>query len=671
MAQEPIPWLNNYTSDITMGSNTCSYTFKTIDGNACKLSIEEKKTDKKGAATTMTYQFYLSDLNTSAMNFKTSGSVAVVNLAIKQSQKFIKVFKNGELQGYDSDIAINMSEIDKARSFIDAMKANVDKCQSSQRTWSSRNDALKWMAENIGKSEASGTIYNQTFTPGEKSYMVALATAITDPKGVKQDIAYEFNLNDINSAKINMAVSGKVFMIELPVRENNNFIRLKKGTGEISFIKEVALYTDDMEQARNLLNGLVYLVNETPAPERKKWSSYSSALGFVNENVGDIKAGTVTTGQSFTSASSPSGMVTFTTKKTDSKNVTTQTDQSFYLNDLQPTVTVEATTKGISVNLVTKDKLKYIKESSPNGILPYSSSVEIAETDLDKARELANALQYAIEKSEKGVIEFSSLDKSIDWITANVGEVKVDAEKIVQTVTVNKDNENKIEFNCATTGSSGTAINERFEIYPEEIKLESTKIKISGKKLTVILSTGKQKYVKYYKDNVLQPFIADTEVAFDDVVKARNFIAAITLLRDKSQVADRSFKNKSTALDYISEHVKKIEVAGVTVDQKIEQRDNNDCKAKFTRIETNSKGVSVENIYEFTLSDIDPAGSTIVASSKNLTINLVAKNKEKLIKPYKNGEAGNFIANIEIDVEDVMVAKRLHAAFASLVGFCK
>jgi hypothetical protein len=60
-----------------------------------------------------------------------------------------------------------------------------------------------------------------------------------------------------------------------------------------------------------------------------------------------------------------------------------------------------------------------------------------------------------------------------------------------------------------------------------------------------------------------------------------------------------------------------------------------------------------------------------VASSKNLTINLAAKNKEKLIKPYKNGEAGNFIANIEIDVEDVMVAKKLHAAFASLVGFCK
>jgi hypothetical protein len=147
-AQNNIPWLDNYTSEITVGSSTCSYSFKTIDNNQCKLSIEEKKTDKKGVSTTMTYQFYLSDLNSSALKFKTSGSAAIVTLEIKQSQKFIRVFKNGELQGYDNNVEINMSEIEKARSFIDAMKSNVENCKSTERKWSSCDETLKWMVQN-------------------------------------------------------------------------------------------------------------------------------------------------------------------------------------------------------------------------------------------------------------------------------------------------------------------------------------------------------------------------------------------------------------------------------------------------------------------------------------------------------------------------------------------
>lgn len=670
-AQENIPWLNDFTTEITLSSYSLNYSFKSVDNNPCKISIEEKKTDKKGSVASMAYQFYLSDLNTSGMNFKTSGAVVVVKLTIKQSQKFIRVFKNGDFQGYDSELEISLSEVEKARSFIDLMKKNIDNCKSIDHTWTSREEALDWMSQNIGKSESSGIVYNQYFKPGEKSHLAVLETNYTDSKGNGQKFHYDFSLNDINAAKINMTISGKTFKIELPVHENNYYIRLKKGTDEIGFTKELEIFSDDLEQARNILNGLVYLVNETRAPAAKTFTDYYTTLEFVKDNLANTNDGNSSISQSFSFDATPSGVVTLTTQKTDSKKQVTQTDQIFYLIDLQPKVSIEASAKAITLNLNTKDKLKYVRESLSNTVLSYSSSIEIAVTDLDKARELAQAFEFAIGKSEKGSLEFGNVDKTIDWLTANVTEVKSDDETIEQTFVVNKSNENKIEFNCSTKESNENALNKSYEFYPEDLKIENCKIKVSGKKLMVVLSTGKSRYIKYTRENIMQNYDSDIEVAFNDVLKAKNFIEAITLLRNKSQIADRSFGSKNEALTYITANIKKIGNSIEAVDQKMEQRDNDPCKMNFICLVPGSKGASIENIYEFNLADLDPMNSDIEVSSKNIAINLVTKKKEKIIKSYKNGEPGNFIANIELQVDDVLTAKKILAAFNTLVSFCK
>jgi hypothetical protein len=670
-AQDNISWLDNYTSDITVGTNTFGYTFKTIDNNPCKISVEEKKTDKKGVTVTMTYQFYLSNLNLSTLNFKTSGSVALVNLSIKQNQKFIKIIKNGEMQGYDSDFTITISEIEKARSFIDLIKSNAEKCKSIELSWTSRDETMEWLSQNISKSSASGTIYDQSFKQGEKSYLINFESGTTNSKGVVQNLSYNFNLNDINPSKISMEISGKIFKIVLPVLDNNYYIRMKKGSDEFSFVKEMEIFSDDLEQARNILNAMIFLVNNTPAPKYNSPTDYFSAMNFIKVNITNFKNGSSTLEQSFTSDDSPSGISKISMKKNDSKKQGIQTDESFYLIDLQPTVTIEASAKGITLNLNAKDKLKYIRESIGNTILSFSSSVEIAQIDLDKARELKQAIEFAIGKSEKGIIEFGKIDQTTEWLLSNVNEVKYDGETVSQTFSINSSNENEIELKCTAAGNNGKSVTWKYLIYPEDLKIDNCQIKFNGKRLFVALSTGKSKYIKCLKENVLQNFDSDIDVAFNDVLKAKNFIGAITLLKNKSQVSDRSFESKNSAFSYISDHVKKNESSGSALDQRMEQRENDPCKGKFTTNETNSKGASTENSFEFTLSDIDPAASSVNVSSKNLTVNLVTKKKEKLIKPFKNGVAGNFVSDIDIQVDDVLTAKKMIAAFSSLINFCR
>jgi len=54
-----------------------------------------------------------------------------------------------------------------------------------------------------------------------------------------------------------------------------------------------------------------------------------------------------------------------------------------------------------------------------------------------------------------------------------------------------------------------------------------------------------------------------------------------------------------------------------------------------------------------------------------IQINLVTVENEKLIKPYKNGEPGDFVNDFIIYADDVLLAKKLLAAFAVLAKECE
>ena len=91
----------------------------------------------------------------------------------------------------------------------------------------------------------------------------------------------------------------------------------------------------------------------------------------------------------------------------------------------------------------------------------------------------------------------------------------------------------------------------------------------------------------------------------------------------------------------------------------------------FTRVETNSKGSSDEYSYEFNVSDIHPGNSKFSVKGKIISINLVTAGNEKLVKPYKNGEAGDFVDDFVIYADDVLLAKSTLAAFEAVSEMCK
>lgn len=669
LAQEKISWLSDYTSETDAGSYICVYDYTAVDNNECKIRIEESKTDKKGKTSSEAYIFYLSDINPSSLNFKASGKVIKVSMETNLSQKFITVFEENEFEGYTDEITIQMSEVDKARSFIETLKSHIGTCKTTDMSWTSHEEALAWLSENIGESVSSGTTYKQAFSKGEKYYLVQLETESLDSKGNRQKETRIFNMSDIDPAGVSLNVSGKELIVELKALDNKYYIKLKEDNGEFSFNREVEIHTDNIEIARNIVNAVVFLASGI-RPERKEWKNYIHALTFVKDNLKEVPVGSATYSQSLGFGELPSDIVSFTSVKTDSKGASSEETSSFYLNNLSPSVGLNVSSGSAYLDLEVENKDKYIKQSSEGKIKTYSSSLKIYVDDIEAARDLINGLEYAIKKSDSGIKEFVSADKAMEWLSQGPGEVTIDEKSIKQSLRISPAIENKLELRVVTTDEGNPPIDEIFEIYPEDLSPEDLIIKVSGKKLYVPLSTGKLKYIKAYKENELQNFTSGTDVLFEDVQKANNFIAAITAIHENSKVKDRLMADKSAAWEYFNKYLKKLEITGVEYDQRIEKIDGDDCKLKFTRVETDSKG-STEYVFEFMASDIDPALSGITVYAQKIYISPTIKDKQKLVKTYKNGEAGNFIYDFDLYVDDVLVAKKMLGAISTLSNTCK
>ena len=67
-----------------------------------------------------------------------------------------------------------------------------------------------------------------------------------------------------------------------------------------------------------------------------------------------------------------------------------------YLNDIQTPVSLNVSSRGAYLQIDTKNKNKYIKQTTDNNIEPWASSLKLYVDDIDLARNLEGALEFAI-----------------------------------------------------------------------------------------------------------------------------------------------------------------------------------------------------------------------------------------------------------------------------------
>ncbi len=669
-AQNEISWLKDFTADMPVGSDTYRYNFNTVDGNDCKLKIEEQVTDKKGSTDSRYWVFYLSDLDPATIKFNTKGKSIVISMETRLSQRFISYYEEGEFEKYTDEIKLVMNEVDRTRSLIEVLKENVGSCKESQAEWSDREDAFNWLTENIGKAQDDAVLWEQSFSKGEKKYLAELNAKSTDNKGVQKNFEYVFDLNDINPLALNLKVSGKSLSIEVPTREGEKYIEVNSPEKGVEYTDEILIYADDIEIARQIVNALSYLVSSTN-PERPEWGEYTGALEFVKANLGQVKINEDTYHNSIEYEASPSGLVDLTVSETDSDGETEKVIYSFYLTDMNEELSLNVSKNAISIQLQTKDKKKFIRTSAGEGVNAFDSEFDFHAPDIDLARDIINALEQAIRYSEENMEVFTTVNSVNLWLAENFASFSSKDETYEQKLEVFEENENQLVFEMKLTDDEGELTETKYIIYPEDIRLEEMEIKASGGKLFVALESDKGKFIKNFKNGGIQNFTDDAAVYFFDPLTAKNFMAAIHFLKESSGLENRFEMSKEEAISFLTDKIPNIELSDAKYKQTLKILDEGTCKLSFTRIETDDDGESDEYVYEFTASDLHRDNSNLEVKGELIMINLGTRQGDELIKPYENGEVEDFEDEFSIYADDVVLAKKILAAFVALSETCK
>ena len=668
-AQDKLPWLDDYTGEMLLGSDTCQYGFTNVEGNDCKIKIEEQVTDKKGAIETRSWIFYLSDMDPSKLSFKAKGKSLVISMETNQSQKFITYFEEGDIDGYTQEIKISMNEVDMARSFIEILQQRIENCENTQTMWENRDQAFTWLVNNIGKASDEEVQWDQKFQQGSRNYLVDFEANSVNGKGEQELSKYLFDLTDIDPVKMNLRISGKSLMLEIPVTDGKRFIRVET-PARTAFTDEMLIHADNIELARQIFNALKYVLTSTTA-ERPQWDSYSASLGFVKDHLGEVRISKDLFSNSLNFDNSPSGLVDLMITTSESDGTSERTNYAFYLADMIGNLKFEVSKSSITLKMETKNKRAFIREMKDGKVTAYSSALGFHIADIDTARDIINALEHAIRNSQEKIQEFNNIGEVGSWFSEHVGTIEIDGNAYQQKLSIDQENENQLIIEKKLVESDGTGTETKFILYPEDISLDKLDIKVSGKKLLVPLVTGTNKYIKNFEDEQLQDFTSSVEILFSDPLLAKNCMAAIRFLKENTVAEERTAMSKEEVKAFLLGNIQTIKLPTEQYEQMLETSDEENCKMSFTRLELNEKSPSIEYLYEFFASDIHPGNSRIVVKGEAISINLVTNGNEKLIKPYKNGEPGDFVDDFIIYADDVLVAKKTLAAFAALSEGCK
>jgi len=138
------------------------------------------------------------------------------------------------------------------------------------------------------------------------------------------------------------------------------------------------------------------------------------------------------------------------------------------------------------------------------------------------------------------------------------------------------------------------------------------------------------------KNKDQETFINDFEIFAADVDQARNIIAAFTTAIEKSKPAVADFVSLQKSLDFIMSNTADITLEKKTLTQKINFASGNGTKTIFTYNEPDSKGKSIEQRYEFYLSDLDPNSVSFKVNKEKIAIVSSTRSKTKFIKYFKD-----------------------------------
>ena len=659
--------------DVQIDKTTYKQSLDVLDESKGKLSFVSVFVDEKGKTSKESFEFYISDIDKNTIIRKTSGKKLFISLSINNSQKFIKHLKEDKLDSYTNNIEILLSGADAAQELENLFKTAIPLVNSSAKGWNTSRDALTWLKNNISKVSSVPVSLEQSFSfEDPKEYLASFTVKKTDQKNVSTEEKYELNILDINNKNLTVKISGAQLSVSVETKGNDHYIKYTKNNEQQSYTNAFEIVAEDIDQARDIIAALSTAIEKSKSlmPD---FSNLQNSLDFNTKNITDLSFEKKTLNQKINFATGNGTKSIFTYAEPDSKGKPVEERYEFYLSDIDAnSLNFKVSGKKITLILLSKNKTKFIKYYKDNLQQDFQNEVDILATDVETSREMVEAFKAAIKGSGVQPPAWKSVGDAITFLTGAVNGETIGTDIYKLNFSAISTEPLNVKYIQDKTDAKGVKAEQSIEFYPYMLDPATVKIGSSGKYLKIEASVNSKKsFIKVFKEGKQQSFDDGIEFMAFDARKAQDIAEAIKYLAGNSKPKDKVWADKQSISKFITENIGDMKNEGKDIKQKIEFTDNDPCKISLKVSSTDDKGKTTDEIFEFALADMNKLIVDFKVSGKNVEVTLSCKNKEKLVKVYKNGAQQAWGTDVEIGVSDVEIARNLAEAFKSAITQCE
>jgi len=482
---------------------------------------------------------------------------------------------------------------------------------------------------------------------------------------------YNINLLDVNKTKIQLKIVGVSLTVYLETKGTENLIRQTKSGQLQNYINKLEIYADDIDQARNIIAALNTSIEKSKLinPDFK---TVQEATEFIEHNTGEITPANKKINQKIDFKVGNAHGVTFTNEEMDSKGNVLKNMYEFYLSDINPTSLQFAISgKKIALELKTQNKTNLIKYTKQAELQNFVSEIEILNDDIEITRELIYAYNFAIKESITAPIKWESISAANEFLNSTFKGDRIGTDQYKLAFEADNSDPYQCKYKKSITDSKGVETAEQCLFYPFTIDPEQIKIESAGKYLIVSSFTkSKSYYIKKTKKE-LSHFDNDLEMISFDAKQAKDIASAIKYLSINALPKQKDWNSKAAAMNYVAQTIGNFSSIGKEIKQKLELVDNDPSKVSYKVFTVDNNGKSLEEIYEFSLTDMNRLMVEFKTQGENVIISMTCKNRNKFVKVYKNGEQQVYCSVVEITEKDINTAKNIADALRYTIIKCE
>lgn len=530
------------------------------------------------------------------------------------------------------------------------------------------------LEQTVGPVQTASKNYEQKITYQEPAG-IRYSYDEKDQKGNTVNYVYEFNLADLDPYAVREQTQKDLISVVVAVRNKQKLIKVYKNEVVQAYDDQAMIIAKDIENARAITDIIKKAIPpaEKTMASRLKLNGYDAMAAWLTTNIKNVTISPKSFNQGLSNGETV-GSMKLTRVEVDPKTSTEQVFQ-FNLADINPNeIVYKISGNQFAISFSMLQDSKYIHVRKNGEVKAYENSLSINTNNADEARDLKNVLTsivpLAVEKVKAAMPQVSSDKDGLQKLQKLITEITIGTKQISQS----------LEGDCpgSLTQVEKDAKSSTKNVYTfnwMDVNPLSTKIDVAGDRLFIeVLFNDSKKLMMHTASDKFKGYDNAFKIYMPDIESGRSAKYVMDKLIEKCKAAYKEpFGNDAaTTTTYFKNQIKEVSMDEMTLKQSIEPVEpGNNNKYKFTVTEVSPKGSGSEQVYEFSLSDINDLTIDSDVRGRWMYVVIETNSKAKIIKYYKDGKIQPYASTVQFAVNDVDVARNLVSALKKAVKAVK